>query len=336
VSTKQDLGDSLPRVGTTLSGVWRLDALLGTGATAAVYAATNDRGQLFAIKLLHRELTGCADVRERFSAEARIASRLAGSGVVPVLDGGTDAEGTPFLVMPRLEGRTLEDLCTTAEPQPGLEQTLFVFAHVLSVLTCVHEENIVHRDVKPANVMLTTSGAVVLLDFGMARVGGSRRRHRTVVGSPMGTPAFMSPEQALAQWDFVDARSDIWAAGAMLYWMLSGRCVHEAETTLQQLRRAAQQPAPSLASVLLDPPTCLVTFVDRALAFDPGDRYPSAWVMCQALAQLVQQLSEVDRLRRFVSFLPPSAPQTRPAQPTPEVRPPDWLASAAAGGRVSL
>ena len=238
------------RVGQTLRGKWRLEQLIGVGGMAAVYKATHRNGMRGAVKMLHLELSTLADVRERFLREGYAANKVDHPGVVRVLDDDVSEDGSVFLVMELLEGRTVDAL---AESRPGcrleLGETLAIADMLLDVLAVAHEKGIVHRDLKPENLFLTTRGELKVLDFGIARLlelQGSNRA--TTTGAAMGTPAFMPPEQASGQWNLVDARTDLWAVGATMFSLVRGRVVHHAPTVQLLLAAAMTRPAPALAS----------------------------------------------------------------------------------------
>ncbi|HEV8244718.1 MAG TPA: serine/threonine-protein kinase [Polyangiaceae bacterium] len=258
---------------------------------AAVYSATHRNGSRVAIKMLHPELAAHADIRERFLEEGYAANRVGPPGVVAVLDEGASEEGAVFLVMELLEGRTLEQLCADG-PRLPVSDVLRIGDEVLSVLERAHENGVVHRDIKPENVFVTRAGEIKLLDFGIAHVTESRRNHHTELGSAMGTPAFMSPEQARGRWDQIDQRSDLWALGATLFWTLSGHYVHEGATVNEELLLAMTVRAKSLGSRAPDVPTALVKFVDRALAFEKSERYADARAMRLALRSVMGTLDE--------------------------------------------
>jgi serine/threonine-protein kinase len=158
---------------------------------------------------------------------------------------------------------------------------------LLDVLAVAHDLAIVHRDVKPENVFVTTGGQVKILDFGIARLyeAASPDHSQTVAGLPMGSPAFMSPEQARGRWDLVDAQSDLWSVGATMFALLSGQDVHVADTVPELLAAIFTEPAPSLATVMPGCHAAMVDVVDRALQLHLADRWQDARAMREAVRE---------------------------------------------------
>src|SRR5580704_10125754 len=211
------IGEARARLGSVLKEKYRLERVLGTGGMAVVYAATHRNGKEFAVKLLHRELSLHPEVRGRFLREGYVANKVKHPGAVAVLDDDVAEDGTAFLVMELLNGSTVEDLWEHEGQRLPLQLVLSVGYQVLAVLAAAHEKGIVHRDVKPANLFLTTEGELKVLDFGIARLRDVAGSQTTQTGMTMGTPAFMSPEQAAGSTSAVDALSDVWAVGATLF-----------------------------------------------------------------------------------------------------------------------
>jgi serine/threonine-protein kinase len=272
------------RVGRVLRDKWRLDALIGVGGMAAVYAATHRNGSRAAVKLLHTELSLNDQVRSRFLREGYVANAVDHEGAVKVLDDDIAEDGSLFLVSELLDGETLEDRRLRAGGRLGEDEVLSLAHQLLDVLVSAHAKGIVHRDLKGENVFLTRAGQVKVLDFGIARLREvSTVSTATQMGSSMGTPAFMAPEQARGLWDQVDARTDLWAVGATLYTLLTGRLVHDGRTNNEILLAAMTQPAPSLASVVPESAPTVVHLVDRALAFAKENRWPDAARMQEAV-----------------------------------------------------
>jgi serine/threonine-protein kinase len=273
---------------------WTLDSLLGVGGMAAVYAATHRNGKRVAVKMLHGELGHQEEVQRRFLQEGYAANAIQHDGAVSVLDDDVAPDGSPFIVMELLEGETLEKWLERAGQLPPRE-VLAVADQLLDVLAAAHGKNVVHRDIKPENLFLTKNGLLKVLDFGIARVFEARAASTTStrMGTVMGTPAFMAPEQARARWDEVDGRTDLWAVGATLFTLLSGRHVHVAESGNEQLILSATTPPVSIATLVELPPG-VAEIVDRALAFEREKRWPTAQAMQDAVRAALATLGPAD------------------------------------------
>ncbi len=279
------------RVGTTINAKYRLDALLGAGGMAAVYAATHRNGDRVALKVLHPELSRTESVRARFLREGYVANKVGHAGVVRVIDDDVAPDGGVYLVMELLEGRTLEQHRVASGGRLSLPEASTLVGHVLDVLAAAHAQRIIHRDIKPENVFLTTRGVVKLMDFGIARMLDGVQA--TASGTLMGTPAFMPPEQANGRIKEVDARSDVWSAGALLFVLLTGQEVHQARTTSEQMIYAATQPARSIATLMPELEPDMAQVIDVALAFEMHGRWQTAGAMGNALRSAGGRTSEV-------------------------------------------
>ena len=297
------------RVDTVLNGKWRLERMLGIGGMAAVYAAVHRNQNRVAIKMLHPELSIDETVKTRFLREGYAANTVGHVGAVAVYDDDVSPDGAAFLVMELLQGETLEDRATRKGGRLEAGEVLQLTDQLLDVLASAHERGIVHRDIKPDNLFLTTAGQLKVLDFGIARLrelAGAANNMNTGVGTFMGTPAFMSPEQARGRWDEIDARSDIWSVGATMFALLSGESVHDAETVTDQLVLAATAPARSLATLVPELPQPMIEVVDRSLAYDKIQRWPDAPSMQAAVrhaASLVAPARDLTAPRVSLSVL---------------------------------
>jgi serine/threonine protein kinase len=289
---------ALSRVGSVLRDRWRLDEVLGVGGMATVYGATHRNKKRVAIKMLHTELSIEENIRARFLREGYLANTVGHPGAVIVLDDDISEDGSAFLVMELLEGETLEMRGERKGKLPAAE-VLALTDQLLDVLAAAHEKGIVHRDIKPENLFFTVEGRLKVLDFGIAHLRElPQNTNVTGSGSFLGTPMFMAPEHARARWKEVDAQSDLWSVGATMFMLLSGRGVHVAETVNDQLILAATARAPSIASVVFGLPESVVTLVDRALAYDKAERWPTARAMQGVLRQAASELppSRSDRV----------------------------------------
>ncbi len=273
------------RVGAVLNGAWRLDALIGLGGMAAVYAATHRSGQRVAIKLLHPERARDKVDRARFLREKAIVNTVSHPGVVAVLADDVTEDGSPFLVMELLEGETLLQRWKAQKgPLPPAE-VLSLSEQILDVLAAAHDNGVVHRDLKPDNIFLTREHSVKILDFGIARLRLPSGQTSLVGLRAMGTPAYMPPEQARARWDLVDARTDIWALGATMFSLLTNRYVQDASTVNELFFLRMTCPIPSLARIQPSMHPVVVRVVDRALEFAQADRWPDVRSMLAAVRE---------------------------------------------------
>jgi len=260
------------RVGRVLRGKWTLERLIGVGGMAAVYVARHKIGRLDAIKILHPEFSREEQIRLRFEQEAHVLNRFKHPGAVEVRDLEKSDDGAPFMVMELLDGQSLAARLRSG-PTPSVEETLRVADEVLDVLAAAHAEGIIHRDIKPDNLFILPSGAVKVLDFGIARArsdnGGPLK---TKTGVTLGTPAYMPAEQ-LKGVD-IDGRADVYAVGATMFRMLAGKTPHTAKGEIELLMKVLMEPAPRLETVAPEVRADVARVVDRALSFDRDARYP--------------------------------------------------------------
>ncbi|MDQ3036714.1 MAG: serine/threonine protein kinase [Myxococcota bacterium] len=276
------------RIGTIIADRYAVDRLLGSGAMAAVFGGV-DRitGEPVAVKVLHDRHAHDRDVVARLLHEADVMRAIGHPGVARVLDAGQDATGRWFLAIDLFEG---EDLSEAIERGPLPADAVVAIGHqLLSALSAAHARGIVHRDVKPENVFLARdeSGSlrVKLLDFGVAKARdaaiSTRGGMRTLDGVKIGTPHYMSPEQwrGLA----LDARSDVWAAGAVLFTATTGMPPFDADDLGTLMERVTSTDAPSLAKLRPEIGPAFVDTIDRALATAPAERWADARAMSAAL-----------------------------------------------------
>ncbi len=307
------------RIGRTLRGRHTLEAVIGFGGMATVYRGKHRNGHKVAVKVLNRELSASADIRARFLREGQLANQVDHPGAVNVIDEDVDEDGSVFLVMELLEGETLAARIARKTLAPAEIVPLMV--QLLDVLEAAHAKGIVHRDIKPENLFLQRrDGRLRVLDFGVARlVQGDGRKTET--GRVMGTPAYMAPEQARGEGERVDGRTDLWAVGAVLYRGLSGRFVHEADTSQMTMVLAATQAATPLREVAPAAPAELCEVVDRALRSKMTERWQTAAEMRHAL----DPAGERDRvgISGFVGATPadPEARTEAPRRPPHSTQP---------------
>ncbi len=276
------------RLGKTLRGRWTLEKLVGVGGMAAVYEARHRNGQRFAIKILHPTLAINDDVRARFVQEGQVASRIRHSGIVRVVDDDIDDDGAPFLVMDLIEGGdTLAK--KIFEGRFDDEQLLDVAEQVCSVLAAAHEAGVIHRDLKPDNLIVDGDGRVRVLDFGIARFvepGEEMSALATQTGMAFGTPGFISPEQALGHRERIGPATDIYALGATLFYLATGEFVHDADTPQELLIYVATKPPRSLVDCAQHVSPEIAALVDRATRMDVAERWQSAQSMLGAIRRI--------------------------------------------------
>jgi serine/threonine-protein kinase len=301
------------RVGMLLCDKYRLERVLGVGGMATVYAATHRNGHRVAVKMLHPELSLNSEVRTRFRREGHASNSVNHPGTVVVTDDDVAEDGSAFLVMELLDGQSVEELWEESGQHLPPKTVLAIGWELCDVLAAAHQAGIVHRDLKPANLFVTREGRLKVLDFGIARMGDAATRTQT--GMVFGTPAFMPPEQAIGRSSQLDGQTDLWAVGATMFTLLSGVVVHQGESSQHVAVLAATQPARSLSTV--DPYTDpkLVALVDRALAFEKADRWPTAEAMREGISSVSLELFGNARLAltsvsdTLVAHAPRNAPR---------------------------
>ncbi|MFJ4920424.1 protein kinase [Streptomyces sp. NPDC088725] len=278
--------------GSVAGGRYQLRDLLGEGGMASVYLAYDvalDRQ--VAIKTLHTELGREQSFRERFRREAQAVAKLSHTNIVSVFDTGEDDLGgatMPYIVMEYVEGDPLGSVLEADIARYGAmpaDKALKVTADVLAALESSHEMGLVHRDIKPGNVMMTKRGVVKVMDFGIARAMQSGVTSMTQTGMVVGTPQYLSPEQALGRG--VDARADLYSVGIMLFQLLTGRLPFDAESPLAIAYAHVQEEpvAPSSINRTITP--AMDALVARALKKNPNERFPSAEAMRAECARVL-------------------------------------------------
>ncbi len=270
-----------PLIGVMV-GSYEIERLIGQGGMGRVYAAVQrEVGSRVAVKVLNEEYSRDPELAERFFAEARAVNLVAHDNIVSVLDLVRLPNGRPVIVMELLEGETLREL-VRAKPTP-LGAIVHVMIEVLSALVAAHAVGIVHRDLKPDNILVLPSGRAKVLDFGIAKLISAQpgQTPRTRTGALVGTPEYMAPEQISGR--PVDARTDIYAAGIVLYEAMTGRRPFEGDSDFEVMRaHVDEQPAPA-RSRRAEIPVEVEAVIMRALAKAPADRFASATEMANAL-----------------------------------------------------
>jgi eukaryotic-like serine/threonine-protein kinase len=258
------------RRGSIFAGRYRLERKLGSGGMADVWLAEDQElGRKVAIKMLHERYANDTQFVERFRREATHAAGLSHPNVVSIYDRG-EAEGSYFIVMEYVEGRTLKELIVTRGPCPVPVAISYV-RQVLAALRYAHRNGIVHRDIKPHNVLVDHEGRVKVADFGIARAGSSQM---TEAGSIIGTAQYLSPEQARGA--PVDESSDLYSTGIVLYELLTGKVPFTGETPVEIAMKHLSQVPEAPSTIRHEIPRDLDLVVLRALAKEPADRYRSA------------------------------------------------------------
>ncbi|GHC75608.1 protein kinase domain-containing protein [Streptomyces flavofungini] len=283
--------------GSSLAGGrYQLRDLLGEGGMASVHLAYDTvLDRQVAIKTLHTELGREQSFRERFRREAQSVAKLTHTNIVSVFDTGEDDLGgatMPYIVMEYVEGKPLGSVLDAAVHQYGAmpsDQALKITADVLAALEISHEMGLVHRDIKPGNVMMTKRNVVKVMDFGIARAMQSGVTSMTQTGMVVGTPQYLSPEQALGRG--VDARSDLYSVGIMLFQLVTGRLPFEADSPLAIAYAHVQEEPVAPSSINRSLPPAIDAIVARALKKNPNERFPTAEAMrdeCLRVAQSFQ------------------------------------------------
>ncbi|WP_460067731.1 protein kinase domain-containing protein [Streptomyces sp. YKOK-I1] len=289
------------------NGRYQLRDLLGQGGMASVHLAYDSvLDRQVAVKTLHTELGREQAFRERFRREAQAVAKLTHTNIVSVFDTGEDEMGgltTPYIVMEYVEGRPLGSVLDEDVRQQGAmpaDKALKITADVLAALEISHEMGLVHRDIKPGNVMMTKRGVVKVMDFGIARAMQSGVTSMTQTGMVVGTPQYLSPEQALGRG--VDARSDLYSVGIMLFQLVTGRLPFDADSPLAIAYAHVQEEPVAPSSINRALPPAVDALVARALKKNPNDRFPSAVAMR-------------DECLRIAASLQPAPPSIVPGTP---------------------
>jgi TolB-like protein/tRNA A-37 threonylcarbamoyl transferase component Bud32 len=268
------------RLAAAIADRYAIERVIGTGGMAAVYLARDVRhDRRVALKLLSAEF-GAALGSERFLAEIRVTANLQHPNIVPLFDSG-EVEGLLFYVMPYVEGESLRDRLTRVGQLP-VEEALRITREVAGALGYAHSLGVVHRDVKPENILLAAGHALVT-DFGIARaVSAAKAPAEAEAGVAVGTPAYMSPEQAAAD-PQLDGRSDQYSLACVLYEMLAGEPPFSAPTVQELLARRFTEAAPALRATRESVPYGVEAAVQRALARTPADRFATTTAFAEAL-----------------------------------------------------
>ncbi len=274
-----------PIAGTVLDGRYRVDTMIATGGMSAVYRGLDLRlDRPVALKIMESRYAGDQQFLTRFQREARAVARLSNPGLVAVYDQGIEGRH-PYLVMELVEGGTLRELLRERGPMPP-HAAAAVLAPVLGGLAVAHTAGLVHRDVKPENVLISDNGEVKIADFGLVRAVAEAKITSTSV--ILGTAAYLSPEQVST--GDADPRSDVYAVGILAYELLTGTTPFTGDSPLAVAYQRMDHEVPAPGTVIAGVPTQFDDLVLRATARDPVGRYANAREMADDLAAIVDDL----------------------------------------------
>src|SRR6201987_207790 len=316
-------------LGTLLGGRYRLDSRIGRGGMSTVYRAFDTvLERKVAIKLMHREIAADSDQLQRFRREARAVAQLPPPNIVTVIDAGEEhdfddelgagnsAAATPYIVFEYVRGETLKDLIRRDGPLE-IPQAVAYAIEIARALGAAHERLIVHRDVKPQNVLIGAEGGAQITDFGIAR--SLSEEGLTVAGRVLGTTDYVSPEQALGE--SVTGQSDLYSLGIVLYEMLTGEVPFRGDSAVAVAMRHVREDVPDAQLLRGDLSAATASVIDRAVAKDLGHRYPDAATMVSDLEEALavetarsgQATGEVTSVLRTL----PGRARTRVRMPVP-------------------
>jgi serine/threonine-protein kinase len=277
-------------IGKKLDGLYEVRELIGIGGMANVYKAISlgqngpvPAGTVVAVKVLREEFVHDPDLVHRFKNESKAISLLNHPNIVKVYDVSVD-DKLQYIVMEYVDGMNLRDYLNERGGKLSSRETVHFISQILQALDHAHKNGVVHRDVKPQNIMLLNNGQLRMMDFGIARI--SRAENQLLSGKAMGSVHYISPEQARG--DVTDAKSDIYSVGVMMYEMLSGRLPFESGNAVEVAIKQISDTPRSLAEIAPTVPHALVEITERAMAKQPNDRYASAQEMLDALNLYIQ------------------------------------------------
>jgi serine/threonine protein kinase len=298
-------------VGEVVAGRYELEELVGSGGMSSVYRA-HDRvlDRRVAIKLLHERYARDEDYLERFRREARAAAQLSHPNIVTVIDRG-ETEGRPFIVFEYVDGETLKGVVESAAPMP-VRDAIELALQIAGALAFAHARGVVHRDVKPQNVLLDGDGRAKVTDFGIAR-SLDLDAGVTQTGTVLGTSDYMAPEQAMGE--RASARSDVYSLGAVLFELLTGEVLFPGETFMSVALKHASEPPPSVLELRPDCPVRVAAAVDRCLAKDPEERFASMGELVGELEACLLDLETRGEEDATLIVAPPRRPHPAVREP---------------------
>ncbi|WP_188192839.1 Stk1 family PASTA domain-containing Ser/Thr kinase [Nonomuraea sp. SYSU D8015] len=307
-----------PLVGRLLDGRYRIESRIARGGMATVYLALDVRlDRTVALKVMHRSLAEDPAFVRRFIGEAKSVASLSHPNVVHVFDQGTDND-VVYLSMEYVPGRTLRDILRERGRLPARE-ALEILIPVLAALGAAHQAGMVHRDVKPENVLMTDDGRVKVVDFGLARAIEATNQTRT--GVMIGTIGYMAPEQVMT--GAADVRSDVYAAGIMLFELVTGQQPYDGETPMSVAYRHVHDTVPAPSSLVPEVPPLVDTLVAHATAREPSDRPADATAMLVEAVDAHRMLprNTTPPMSRSQPFTAPHGPLAAPHAPVqPDAR----------------
>ena len=278
-----------PNVGRVLDGRYRVGPRIARGGMASVYEGTDLRlDRTVAVKIMHAGLGDDDAFAARFVREARAAARLSHPNVVGVYDQGED-DGTVFLVMELISGHTLRDTISKESPMPAT-RALALMEPVLSALGSAHRAGLIHRDIKPENVLIADDGRVKVADFGLAKAVSTDTQHTATKGVLIGTVSYLAPELVVE--GHADARADVYAAGVVMFELLTGTKPHEGETPIQVAYKHVHNDVPPPSSLVPDLPAYVDALVARATSREPGLRPADASVLLHQVHRVSNALED--------------------------------------------
>jgi tRNA A-37 threonylcarbamoyl transferase component Bud32 len=271
--------------GQTLNGRYQIETHISQGGMATVYRATDlNLGRVVAVKIIHPHLSRDAEFVRRFEKEAKTIAQLRHPNIVQIFDYNHD-DSIYYIVLEMVIGETLQTRLkrlTNDSRTLELEETIAIAAGMGNALEYAHSQGVIHRDVKPANVLLNVQGEAILTDFGIAKMLGETQH--TATGAVLGTARYMSPEQIKGR--RIDGRTDIYSLGVMLFEMVGGRLPFESDSVMTMMMMHVNDPVPDLRRIRPDVPSALIAIINKALAKEPDARYQSAEVMADALHRM--------------------------------------------------
>src|SRR5215210_2418185 len=290
--------------GEVIAGRFEIVELIGKGGMSSVFKA-HDRllDRIVALKILHPHFTEDEEYVERFRREARSVAQLSHPNIVTVIDRGED-EGRQYIVFGYVEGENLKQLLERTGPMP-VRDALIMALQMARALSFAHGRGLIHRDVKPQNVLLNADGQAKMTDFGIARsldVQGV-----TITGTVLGTSEYIAPEQARG--NQVDAQTDVYSLGVVLYELLTGRVPYDGDNFVTVALRHVNEPVPSLLERRPDAPPRLALAVERAMAKSPDERYESMDHLVEELEACLDELDPVSEEATMIARRPVSGPQ---------------------------